>query len=318
MDQGMLEWLLEGPAWMRYAIETHLLDGKPDAAPVLREEPIQQLVCRLKDERAGIQALKTGKVTWAETGNAYWDLFFLTDIGLTAQQMGITDELEEFLERQLPDGTFVTEDDHASNWFCVSGIFLSGVARAGYRQHPRMRKCIQYILREQRNDGWHCGLDHTSGGKYEGAESCPMDNLNILQLLGQYEEFRRDPRFNGAIDLLLDHWVRRSEKWRLTGFGVGKRYKAIEYPALKYGILRVLDAVSLFPYAAGREGFRDMLQFVRQKAVNGRYRAESAHEAYTGFDFGRTDEPSRWITFVVERIKKERQRGVGSGIPIRL
>jgi hypothetical protein len=304
MNQGIIEWLLEGPPWVRFAVETHLLDAKPDAASALREAPIQRLLRRLKDERGGIRALETGKVTWAETGNAYWDLFFFTDIGLTAQQMRITDEIEEFLERQLPDGTFVTEDGHASNWFCVSGIFLSGVARAGYREHGRMGKCIQYILSEQRSDGWRCGLDHTSGGNYEGAESCPMDNLNILQLLGQYEEFRRDSRFNGAIDLLLEHWMRRDEKWRLTGFGVGKRYKTLEYPAVKYGILRVLDVVSLFPYAATREGFRDMLEFVERKSVNGRYQAEAAHGAYGDFDFGQTREPSRWLTFLVERIKR--------------
>jgi hypothetical protein len=304
MDQRIIEWLLEGPAWMRFAVETHLLDGRPDEGAALRETSIQRLLRRLKDERVGIRALETGKVTWAETGNAYWDLFFLTDIGLTAQQMRITDEIEEFLERQLPDGTFVTEDDHASNWFCVSGIFLSGVARAGYREHPRMRACVHYILGAQRSDGWHCGLDHVSGGKYEGAESCPMDNLNILQLLGQYEEFRRDSRFNDAINLLLDHWMRRDEKWRLTGFGIGKRYKTIEYPAVKYGILRVLDVVSLFPYAAGREGFRDMLEFVGRKSVNGRFLAESAREAYADFDFGQTREPSRWLTFLIERVKK--------------
>jgi len=304
MEQEVIEWLLEGPAWLRYAVELQLLGGTPDAGAALGDEGIKQLLRRLKDLRVGIRALETGKVTWAQAGNAYWDLFFLTDIGLTAQQMRITGEIEEFLGRQLQDGTFVTEDDHASNWFCVSGIFLSSVARAGYAEHPRLRACIDYLLNNLRSDGWHCGLDHAGGGKYNGVESCPMDNLNILQLLGQYEEFRRDARLNGAIDLLLDHWMRRGEKWRLTGFGIGKRFKTIEYPALKYGILRVLDAVSLFPYAVTHVGFGDMLEFVSRKAVAGRYRAESAHEAYAAFDFGQTSEPSRWLTFLIERINK--------------
>jgi hypothetical protein len=66
----------------------------------------------------------------------------------------------------------------------------------------------------------------------------------------------------------------------------------------------VLDVVSLFPYAATREGFRDMLEFVERKSINGRYQAESARETYADFDFGQMREPSRWLTLLIERVKK--------------
>jgi len=305
MNEEIIGWLLEGPSWMRFAVESQLLDSEPDPQTALQDKSIQKLVRRLRDARVGIPALKTGKVTWAETGNAYWDLFFLTDIGLSACDMQLENEIEEFFKLQLPDGTFVTEDDHAPNYFCVSGIFLSSVARAGYKDDPRIRKYVQFILDTQRPDGgWHCGDDHTSGAKYRGSESCPMDNLNILQLLGMYEEYRNDPRFNGAIDILLEHWLRREEGWRPADFGIGRRFKALEYPATKYGILRVLDVASLFPHALKNEGFMDMLNLVCNKSADGKFLAESVPGVYAEFDFGQKEEPSRWITFLIERVKK--------------
>ena len=305
MNQEIINWLLDGPVWVRFAVESQLLDMNPTPRTALQDESIRTLIRRLKDEKIGIPGLKTGKVTWADTGNAYWDLFFLTDIGLTAPGMDLEDEIEEFFQLQLPDGTFITEDDHAANYFCVSGIFLSSVARAGYRNDARMAEYVGFILSTQQPDGgWHCGDDHTSGGKYKGSESCPMDNLNILQLLGQYDEYRNDARFNGAFNLLFEHWRRRDERWRPSDFGIGKRFKTLEYPATKYGILRVLDVASLFPYASATNGFMDMLDFACQKSVGGKFSAESIHEAYSEFDFGQTKEPSRWITFLIERIKK--------------
>ena len=131
-----------------------------------------------------------------------------------------------------------------------------------------------------------------------------MDNLNILMLLGQYEKYRRDSRFNGGIDLLLKHWERREQKWRLSLFGIGRRFMSLEYPAVKYGILRVLDVLSLFPYAVESEGFKSMLDFVHKKSSNGKYFAESIVESYAEFDFGQRKEPSRWITFLINRIEK--------------
>jgi hypothetical protein len=82
----------------------------------------------------------------------------------------------------------------------------------------------------------------------------------------------------------------------------------LEYPAVKYGILRVLDALSLYPYALKNEIFADMLHFVRQKSNNGKYSAESVHEAYADFDFGQLAEPSRWITFLINRIEQRVSR----------
>jgi hypothetical protein len=284
---------------LKYAVELQLLDLKPDVKPVLRDSAITELVNRLRDSQVGIPALKTGKVHYTETGKAYWDLFILADIGLTIDDIGLDREVEEIFRRQQPDGTFIIPPNVKDNYFCMSAILISSLARMGYKDDPRIQKYIKVILNSRALDGgWHCYNDDFV---MLDIESCPMDNLNILMLLGQYEQYRNNPTFDSAIDLSLQHWEERSH---LHGFGVGKRFKSLQYPAVKYGILRVLDVLSLFPYAVDSRAFQGMLDFVRQKASGGKYFAESIDGAYAGFDFGQQEEPSRWITFLVNRIER--------------
>ena len=184
----------------------------------------------------------------------------------------------------------------------MSAILVSSVARMGYRDDPRLKKYIQSILASQvPGGGWDC---YDGGMGY--LDACPMDNLNILMLLGQYEQYINNSGLNGAIDLLLEHWESREH---LYGFGIGRRFMSLQYPAVKYGILRVLDVLSLFPYAVNSQSFQSMLAFVHRKASGGKYYAESTDAAYSGFDFSQKEQPSRWLTFLISRIEKQAGKG---------
>jgi hypothetical protein len=297
LDKKVLDWLLEGPAWLKYAVELQLLDSQPDVSPVLEDTHIQKIISRLKGTEAGIHALKTGQVHYTEAGKAYWDLFFLADIGLTIPDCGLEKEVEQIFRFQSADGAFIIPPNVKDNYFCMSAILISSLAKMGYRDDPRVGKYIRVALDSQMHGGgWDC-----YGESLGILESCPMDNLNILMLLGQYEPHINNPGLYGAIDLLLEHWENGEH---LYGFGVGERFRSLLYPAVKYGILRVLDVLSLFPYARESRSFQNMLDFVRRKAVGGRYSAGSIEAAYSDFDFGQTAQPSRWLTFLVNRVEK--------------
>lgn len=302
LDKKVLDWLLQGPVWLRYAVELQLLDKKPDVKPVLEDTSIIKIIDRLQDSDTGIPALKTGKVHYTETGKAYWDLFFLADIGLTVDDLGLRGEAEEIFRFQGRDGAFVIPPNVQDNYFCMSAILISSLARMGYRDDPRLEKYIRYILNAQNNNGgWHCYYDDFG---VLDIESCPMDNMNILMLLGQYDEYRDDSTLKGAIDSLLEHWDGRGGGWRPHGFGVGRRFMSLQYPAVKYGILRVLDVLSVFPHAVRSRAFQNMLDFVLLKAVGGKYFVEITDGSYAEFDFGQKEEPSRWLTFLINRIEK--------------
>lgn len=298
MEKKVLDWLLEGPEWLKYAVELQLLDIKTDVRPVLRDSAIKGLIRRLQDSDVGVPALKSGRVHYTETGKAYWDLFLLADIGLNLEDIGLGSLGEEIFRFQRPDGSFIIPPNVQDSYFCMSAILISSLVRMGYRDDPRIDKYIRLAMNSQSPDGgWYC--------YYYGYEpdiaSCPMDNLNLLMLLGQYEKYRQNPGLNGGIDLLLEHWESRVN---LHGFGIGKRFRSLQYPAVKYGILRVLDVLSLFPYAVNSRSFWSMFDFVKQKAVDGRYTAETTDNVYADFDFAQKEQPSRWLTFLVSRIEK--------------
>jgi hypothetical protein len=297
LDKKVLDWLLEGPAWLKYAVELQLLNVKPDVTPVLQDHSIQKIISRLKSNSAGIPAIKSGRVHYTETGKAYWDLFLLADIGLMVSDIGMEAGAEEIFRYQSRDGTFTMPPNVKDNYFCMSAILIASLAKMGYRDDPRVMKYIRAVMNAQINgSGWDCyAYDYGPG------YSCPMDDMNVLMLLGQYLDYRENPKLNGAIDHLLAHWESGTN---IYGFGTGKRFRSLHYPAVKYGILRVLDVLSFYPYAVKSRAFQSMLDYVHAKAVAGRYFAESGDMVYTDFDFSQTREPSRWITFLVNRIDK--------------
>jgi hypothetical protein len=303
MNQKTIHWLLEGPPWLKYAVELQLLDKKPDVKPVASDVSIKKIVNELKDAH-GLVSLKTGKLSYK--GKIYWDLFFLADIGLTVNDLHIDKEAKWIYDLQASDGTFVTMDGMKPSFFCIPTILLAALKKMDYNDDVKLEKFIRLIFKTQRLDGgWHCAKQRSVGQRLQDTESCPMDNQNILLLLGQFKEYRRDSRLNGAIDLLLTHWEKRREKWRPYGFGIGTDFVKLKYPAVTYGILRVLDVLSLFPYAVKSKSFKEMMNLVREKSDNGRFYAESIVNFFSDFDFGQKNEPSRWITFLINRIEKK-------------
>jgi len=300
LRKDIIDWLLEGPAWLKYAVELQLLGAKADVQLVLKDNSIIEIIDRLKDIRRGIPAIQTGSMNADEYGNPYWDLFFLADLGLTAADLKLNKEIDDFLELQSEDGTFITELGMEPGYFCKSAILLSSIARMGYQTDPHMLKLVRLLIASQRLDGgWYCNPNHNIGNALQYEPSCPQDNLNILLLLGQYPQYRNDPKFNGAIDLLLNHWDMRNTGAQVVYFGVGRRYQSLRYPATRYGILRVLDALSLFSYSLKRASFHNMLDFVHHKAVDGKYSVEMP-SSYT--DLEPAGGPNRLLTFIINRI----------------
>ncbi|MBN2351112.1 MAG: hypothetical protein JXD23_00980 [Spirochaetales bacterium] len=302
MDKNILDWLLEGPPWLRFAVEKQLLGINPKAGPAAADDSMKRLLSGLKGNQ-GLFTLKTGKISYK--AKMYWELFFLADIGFTIKDVSLEKEAESIYGLQSPDGKFVTMEGMKPDYFCIPAILLTALKKMEFDDRGRLDRFIDLVLDSQRLDGgWHCAAQRAKGGKLEDSESCPMDNQNILMLLGQFDEYRNDPRFKGAVDLILGHWDKRGEKRRPYGFGIGTDFRKLKYPAVTYGILRVLDALSLFPYAGKSKSFKSMLGEVRSKAKSGRYCAESIVKAFSDFDFGQKSEPSRWITFIVNRIEK--------------
>ncbi len=298
-----IDWLLEGPEWLKYAVEKQFLENEIDPKPAISDKAIQQLIQVLKSDDRGFNALIKGEVSY--TGDLYWYLFFLADIGFSAADLNLEPEFEKVLNLEDSHHRFVVSKEMKPDYFCISSILLTAIVRMLPETKEKLNSHLSVVMDSQRLDGgWHCAKSRAVGRKLEKTESCLMDNLNILMLLSEYYEYLKDPGLEGAIDLILEHWRRREEKWRPYGFGIGSEFKKLRYPAFKYGILRVLDVLSRYPYATKQSEFIEMFEFVKQKAEDGKLKAESVAKFFKGFDFGQRKTPSRWITFLVKRIER--------------
>ncbi len=302
---SLMDWMVNESPFMAYAVHTQLLDEPGDASAALKDQRIQTIVHRLSSQKSGLPALHTGLVPYTSYGHAFWDLFFLCDIGLSISALGLTNEVESFFSLQDDNGYFVVQNGTKANHVCIPAILLSSLAQMGYRDDARIMRFVDIVKASQRLDGgWHCAHNRAQGNKLQHTDSCPMDTLNILMLLSRFDDCRRDQALQSATDFLLAHWQRKMEPWRPYGFGIGTDFQKLRYPAAKYGILRVLDTLSYYPYAVGQSAFGDMLRHVQAKASDGKYRAESVSRSYAEFDFGQTKAPSTWITFLINRIQK--------------
>ena len=122
-----------------------------------RTTSIQKLIARLKGSDAGIPAIKSGRVHYTEPGKAYWDLFFLADIGLTVKDLGLEAEAEEIFRFQSRDGTFTIPPNVQDNYFCMSAILIASLAKMGYRDDPRVIKYARAAMSAQMpGGGWDC------------------------------------------------------------------------------------------------------------------------------------------------------------------
>ncbi len=307
MKTRSTNWLLEGPEWISFAVRKQLLNEKADSGKAIKEKEIKKLVRVIQSKNQGFAALIKGDTSY--TQKLYWYLFFLSDVGFVANDFNFDKEFLDILALEDHDHKFIISKEMKPDYFCISSIFLTAMARMSKNAKDRLQAHLATIMAAQRLDGgWHCAKSRAVGKKLEKSESCLMDNLNILMLFSEYEDYINEPNLEGAINFLLEHWRRRDEKWRPYGFGIGSDFKKLRYPAVKYGILRVLDVLSMYPYAVKQVEFKDMLKFVLQKADNGHYKPESVSKMFREFDFGQKQEPSRWLMFLIKRIQKRMKK----------
>lgn len=66
MKKEVTNWLLEGPSWLKFAVEKQLLVADPNPEIVVNDSAITKLRQRLDDNLLGLPALKAGRIS-AET-----------------------------------------------------------------------------------------------------------------------------------------------------------------------------------------------------------------------------------------------------------
>ena len=309
MDGYVLKWLFDGPKWLEFSVRKDILSESPDAKAAALHPDIQKILQTVKSHDKGFPALKGEGVSYKK--ELFWYMYFLADIGFSSQDLGLDEYFNTVMDLETENCDFMVSKEMKPGFYCVSSVLLASMAKMSEEVKEKLIPYSEKIIGTMRLDGgWHCAKSRAVGKKLEDTDSCPMDNLNVLRFLGQYDMYRNDPRLNGAVDFLLSHWKRQSEPFRPYGFGIGTQFKKLKYPEVKYGIIQVLEALSLFPYARGKKEYIEMIGFVKEKSRDGKYTPESVVKMFDGLDFAQKKEPSRWLTYIVSRIEAQSRQVV--------
>jgi hypothetical protein len=306
----LADWLLEGPAFVRYRTLVDLL-GLNEADKEVRTAraaiPHEPAVKRLLGKRneAGYWG-SPGDIFkwWPRKDTTFWVLGVLADFGLTKRDAGIEQACEYVFSTQLPCGAFGIRPPPRP-YECFTGILAESLARLGYANERRLERAYVWLSERQRRDGgFWCKNTGQPGGPREREPSCALGTLCVLSALSVHPTIRNRELCARSAAFLLKCWDNRGKiKYAGHDSQIGTGWDKPKYPFTDYRILGYLDVMSRLPAARQDPRLRKMTRLLMSKQdAEGRVRPESIHRAWSDFDFGQKKEASRWLTFLTCRV----------------
>jgi hypothetical protein len=317
MDSGaVIDWMLAGPVWMQYRLNIDLLGHQPGETEMadLREvvtadPPVQALLTEL----AGWPG--TALTSHKSAGSLLHKLNFIADLGLQRSDPGVDAVLDRILAHQSANGPFQSllntprrfGGSGLDEWawmLCDAPNLVYALARLGLAEDPRVRKAVESLIGQVRENGWPCAVS-TEMGKFRGPgkvnDPCPYANLAMLKALSAIPDLRHSPAARSGVETILYLWEDRREIHPYL-FRMGTDFCKLKAPLVWYDITHVLDVLSQFEAARRDPRLADMAAIVSAKADSlGRYTPESVWTSWRDWEFGQKKLPSRWLTLLVIR-----------------
>lgn len=200
-----MDWLLEGPPWVRYRTLLDLLGREPGDGEVATAR-------RAAQEDGQIVGLLDELAMWPgapmkghnEAGHLLHRLTFAADLGLTIEDPGIAALAEKILVHQSEQGAFQipisiperyggTGQEQWAWMLCDAPQLLYSLASFGLADDPRVRAAARHLADLVQENGWRCVVTPELG-KFRGpgrkADPCPYATLLALKALSVMGEWR--------------------------------------------------------------------------------------------------------------------------------
>ncbi len=124
----------------------------------------------------------------------------------------------------------------------------------------------------------------------------------MLRMAAQHDAWRDAAETRAGAETLLGLWQDSLTRHPYI-FYMGHDFRKLKAPFVWYDLLHVLEVLTQFPWLAGDERLREMIDVLAGKAdAAGRFTPESVYQAWSGWDFGQKKAPSRWLTLLAHRI----------------
>jgi hypothetical protein len=308
MEKEVINWLLEGEPWVRYRTMVDLLGKSEEDKKVLAlKKPIagHKLVKDIFSEQSDAGWWTDQKNMYRYAGSrTLWQIQVLADFGFRATNPGIARGCEFIAGFQFPFGGFkchAEEKKHPMD--CATGLALETLMKVGFPRREVLERGYDWLISRQRLDGgWIHSIRAQVGKSHEKDFSCPWASLCMTCALAEHPDLQKNEVSRRAVEFLLGCWER---KGRTKGFGIGTEWRKLRYPFTGYRLFKFADCLSRFEFALKDQRIGEICDLLISKQdENGRFRADSVHKAWADFDFGQKESPSRWITFLVLRIKR--------------
>jgi hypothetical protein len=308
-DRGNLDRYLEGDKVLAFLARRDLI-GKPKGDEDLLSDP------RIKALIAEVTAWPWPAISSHKSaGHPLHKFAFLSELGVDLERVGgrkLMKELESTMVGGLPRLPNKTPERYGGSgntelaWsLCDTPLMLYSMSRC----FPSFdgREGLKALSARSRENGMPCAVSPELG-KFRGPgrkdDPCPLANLYTLRAVMQIDPLGHEDLARTISESLLVLWKDSLQRHPYMFF-MGTDFRKLKLPFVWYDILSVADALSYCSWVHDDERFLNMLSVIDDKRdADGRFKAESVWTSWKGYDFDQKKEPSRWVTFVVERLHR--------------
>lgn len=304
-----IEWLLSGDKVLSALVRRDLLDDSSRMPDVLEDVRIRNLVKEISDWPW------PPCVSHKSAGHPIHKFAFLADLDLdltSTEAHSLIDNIVNGMDKGLPRITVNIPEHYGGTGKPTSGWALCDAPLMLYS----MSKCFPNLdltsgmsrLNEMsRDNGMPCAVSQELG-KFRGPgrkdDPCPIASLYTLKAARAIAPGENERLARTISDSLLNLWVSSRERHPYMFF-MGTDFRKLKLPFVWYDLLSVADALTECPWVHGDRRFREVLSVIESKRdERGRFTPGSVWTSWKGWDFDQKKEPSRWVTFMVERIHR--------------
>jgi hypothetical protein len=239
------DWLLEGPAWVRYRACLDLLglnENDPrtaaERAAMLSDPQVKALAAELAEWPGPV--VKSHK----NAAHPLHKLSFLADIGLKAHDPGVDVVVERILAGISPEGVFTVRvnvpkhfggdgQDHDAWFLCDAPLVVYALLRFGMVADERVQAALAYLTKLVKPNGWPCAASPVLGSKFRGPgrkdDPCPYATLIMTRALLAGPDGVSVPATRSGAETLLDLWA-NSRTQRPYLFKMGTDFRKLKAP----------------------------------------------------------------------------------------
>jgi len=270
---------------------------------LLIDPNIKKVIHRLSDPILGINSFSNSPTDYRVYGSFYWNLRFLADIGLTAEELAIGELIKLLQLQQLENGQFMVRyhrnKQQTISLICMTAHLTYCLICLGYKESATVNAALNYILTTQRKDGgWHCDRLKQVGESNESAPACPAANIHVIRALGQYGK-RYESLVRPCINQLINIFNLTSAQGCEFDSQQCLNLNKVRYPPHYTGldILNVIHSLSFFPDLLNNSQINSMINSILNRWDGKNWlRPEKRIPEWSAFDFSKKNGYSEWLT----------------------